>query len=203
MATNLKKTSVAGRVPNTFILSVDGDIGINTYDGRLWVSNGSVVSEIGAGSGIPSGSNTQIQFNDSGAFGGNTNLTYDKTTSVLTVNGTISATNLVSTGDVTAFFSDDRLKERKNNIENALDKIDSLNGFYYVPNELAQELGYEPTLQVGVSAQEVQKILPEVVVPAPIDEQYLTVKYEKLVPLLIEAIKELKEKLNRIENKSE
>ena len=203
MATNLKKTSVAGRVPNTFILSVDGDIGINTYDGRLWVSNGSVVSEIGAGSGIPSGSNTQFQFNDSGAFGGNTNLTYDKTTSVLTVNGTISATNLVSTGDVTAFFSDDRLKERKNNIENALDKIDSLNGFYYVPNELAQELGYEPTLQVGVSAQEVQKILPEVVVPAPIDEQYLTVKYEKLVPLLIEAIKELKEKLNRIENKSE
>jgi hypothetical protein len=203
MATNLKKTSVAGRVPNTFTLSVDGDIGINTYDGRLWVSNGSVVSEIGAGSGTPGGSNTQIQFNDSDVFGGNANLTYNKTTSVLTVNGTISATNLVSTGDVTAFFSDDRLKERKNNIENALDKVESLNGFYYIPNELAQELGYEPTLQVGVSAQEVQKILPEVVVPAPIDEQYLTVKYEKLVPLLIEAIKELKEKLNRIENKSE
>ena len=110
---------------------------------------------------------------------------------------------LVSTGDVTAFFSDDRLKQRKNNIENALDKVESLNGFYYIPNELAQELGYEPTLQVGVSAQEVQKVLPEVVVPAPIDEQYLTVKYEKLVPLLIEAIKELKERLNRIENKSE
>ena len=203
MATNFKKTSVSGRVPNTFTLSVDGDIGINTYDGRLWVSNGSVVSEIGGGSGIPGGSNTQVQFNDSGNFGGNANLTYNKTTSTLTVNGTISSTNLVSSGDVTAFFSDDRLKERKNNIENALDKVESLNGFYYIPNELAQELGYKPTLQVGVSAQEVQKVLPEVVVPAPIDEQYLTVKYEKLVPLLIEAIKELKEKLNRIENKSE
>ena len=203
MATNLKKTSVAGRVPNTFTLSVDGDIGINTHDGRLWVSNGSVVSEIGAASGIVGGSNTHIQFNDSDVFGGNANLTYNKTTSVLTVNGTISATNLVSTGDVTAFFSDDRLKQRKNNIENALDKVDSLNGFYYIPNELAQELGYEPILQVGVSAQEVQKILPEVVVPAPIDGQYLTVKYEKLIPLLIEAIKELKEKLNRIENRSE
>ena len=201
MATNFKKTSVSGRVPNTFILSVDGDIGMNTYDGRLWVSNGSVVSEIG--NIYPGGSNTQVQFNDSGAFGGNANLTYNKTTSTLTINGTISATNLVSTGDVTAFFSDDRLKERKNNIENALDKVESLNGFYYIPNELAQELGYEPTLQVGVSAQEVQKVLPEVVVPAPIDGQYLTVKYEKLVPLLIEAIKELKEKLNRIENKSE
>jgi hypothetical protein len=201
MATNFKKTSVSGRVPNTFTLSVDGDIGINTYDGRLWVSNGSVVSEIGNIN--PGGSNTQVQFNDSGNFGGNANLTYNKTTSTLTVNGTISSTNLVSTGDVTAFFSDDRLKERKNNIENALDKVESLNGFYYIPNELAQELGYEPNLQVGVSAQEVQKILPEVVVPAPIDGQYLTVKYEKLVPLLIEAIKELKEKLNRIENKSE
>jgi hypothetical protein len=201
MATNFKKTSVSGRVPNTFTLSVDGDIGINTYDGRLWVSNGSVVSEIGNIN--PGGSNTQVQFNDSGNFGGNANLTYNKTTSTLTVNGTISSTNLVSSGDVTAFFSDDRLKERKNNIENALDKVESLNGFYYIPNELAQELGYKPTLQVGVSAQEVQKVLPEVVVPAPIDEQYLTVKYEKLVPLLIEAIKELKEKLNRIENKSE
>jgi hypothetical protein len=201
MATNFKKTSVSGRVPNTFTLSVDGDIGINTYDGRLWVSNGSVVSEIGNIN--PGGSNTQVQFNDSGVFGGNANLTYNKTTGVLTVNGTISATNLVSSGDVTAFFSDDRLKERKNNIENALDKVESLNGFYYIPNELAQELGYEPNLQVGVSAQEVQKILPEVVVPAPIDGQYLTVKYEKLVPLLIEAIKELKEKLNRIENRSE
>jgi hypothetical protein len=201
MATNFKKTSVSGRVPNTFTLSVDGDIGINTYDGRLWVSNGSVVSEIGNIN--PGGSNTQVQFNDSGNFGGNANLTYNKTTSTLTVNGTISSTNLVSTGDVTAFFSDDRLKERKNNIENALDKVESLNGFYYIPNELAQELGYEPTLQVGVSAQEVQRVLPEVVVPAPIDGQYLTVKYEKLVPLLIEAIKELKEKLNRIENRSE
>ena len=101
MATNFKKTSVANRVPNTFVLSTDGDIGINTHDGRLWVSNGSVVSEIGGGSGIPGGTDTQVQFNDSNNLGGNANLTYNKTTGVLTVNGTISATNLVSTGDVT------------------------------------------------------------------------------------------------------
>ncbi len=44
----IKTTSVPGRVANASTLSVDGDIGINTYDGRLWVSNGSVVSEIGA-----------------------------------------------------------------------------------------------------------------------------------------------------------
>ena len=101
MATKIKKTSVANRVPNTFVLSTDGDIGVNTHDGRLWVSNGSVVSEIGGGSGISGGSNTQVQFNDSGNFGGNANLTYNKTTSTLTVNGTISSTNLVSSGNVT------------------------------------------------------------------------------------------------------
>jgi hypothetical protein len=108
-----------------------------------------------------------------------------------TASGT--AGTIRATGDITAFFSDDRLKDRIENIHGALDKVASLNGFYFVPNETAQDMGYEATTQVGVSAQEVQRILPEIVVPAPIDENYLTVKYDKLVPLLIEAIKELKE----------
>ena len=48
MATNIKKTSVAGRVPNTFTLSTDGDIGINTHDGKMYISNSSNVFEVGA-----------------------------------------------------------------------------------------------------------------------------------------------------------
>jgi hypothetical protein len=106
-------------------------------------------------------------------------------------------------GDITAYFSDERLKTKLGNIENSLEKLLTLEGFYYEANETAQELGFFVKKEVGVSAQQVQKILPEVVFPAPRDEKYLTVKYERLVPLLIEAIKELNEKVKQLEkNKS-
>lgn len=108
--------------------------------------------------------------------------------------GEIRATN-----NITAYYSDDRLKTRHGNIEDALDKINTLNGFYYSANEAAQELGYAVKNEVGVSAQEVNAIMPEVIAPAPIDEQYMTVHYDRLVPLLIEGIKELTTKVRHLE----
>jgi hypothetical protein len=110
--------------------------------------------------------------------------------------GEIRATN-----NVTAYYSDDRLKTKLGNIEDALDKVNSLSGFYYEANEVAQALGYEVQREVGVSAQQVQAVQPEVVAPAPIDDKYLTVRYERLVPLLIEAIKELDAKVKALESK--
>jgi hypothetical protein len=107
--------------------------------------------------------------------------------------GEIRATN-----NITAYYSDDRLKTKLGKIENALEKVMSLNGFYHEANETAQALGYTPVREVGVSAQEVQKVLPEVVAPAPIDDKYLTVRYERMIPLLIEAIKELKAEIDLI-----
>jgi uncharacterized metal-binding protein len=122
---------------------------------------------------------------------GNTTITgFANVSSTLAAGNTTITGFITATGDITAFFSDDRLKDRYSNIPNAVEKVKSLNGFYYEPNITAQDLGYQKEMHVGVSAQEVNAIMPEVVAPAPIDNKYLTVKYDRLIPLLIEAIKE-------------
>ena len=113
-----------------------------------------------------------------------------------------TAGEIRATNNVTAYYSDDRLKTRGINIQNALDKVVSLNGFHYQANDVANALGYESKPEVGVSAQEVQRVLPEIVVPAPIDDKYLTVHYDKLVPLLIEAIKELRTEVDELKSRS-
>jgi Chaperone of endosialidase len=109
-----------------------------------------------------------------------------------------TAGEIRATNNITAYYSDDRLKTRLGNIENALSKVMSLNGFHYEANETAQALGYAVKREVGLSAQETQKVLPEVVVPAPIDEKYLTIHYERVIPLLVEAIKELKQEIDSL-----
>ena len=112
-----------------------------------------------------------------------------------------TAGEIRATNNVTAYYSDESLKTNLGNIDNALSKLKTLNGFYYEANEIAQSLGYEVKKEVGVSAQEVEAIMPEVVAPAPIDDKYLTVRYERLVPLLIEAIKELSAEVDKLKAK--
>jgi hypothetical protein len=115
--------------------------------------------------------------------------------------GSGTAGEIRATNNVTAYYSDDRLKTRLGTIDNALDKVRTLDTFYYEANETAQALGYKPVREVGISAQQVQAIMPETVAPAPIDDQYLTVRYERLVPLLLAAIKELEAKVALLEAK--
>lgn len=115
-----------------------------------------------------------------------------------------TAGEIRATNQVVAYYSDDRLKTKLGVIENALDKVMSLEGFYYEANQTAQDLGFEAKREVGVSAQSVQLVLPEVVKEAPISSEYLTVQYERLVPLLIQAIKEQQlqiEELKKLINK--
>ncbi len=110
--------------------------------------------------------------------------------------GEIRATN-----NVTAYYSDERLKTRLGKIDGAIEKVKLLDGFYFEPNQVALDLGYVKKKDVGVSAQQVQAILPEIIAPAPIDETYMTVRYEKLIPLLIEAIKDHKLQIDDLKNK--
>jgi hypothetical protein len=114
----------------------------------------------------------------------------------LTASGSITAV-----GDITAYFSDEKLKTNLGKIENALDKVRSLSGFYYEANELAQSLGFEKKREVGLSAQAVERVLPEITAPAPVDSQYLTLKYERMSALLVEAIKELADQVDDIKKR--
>jgi hypothetical protein len=121
---------------------------------------------------------------------------------------------LYATGNVTAYYSDERLKTNLGNVKNALDSVCKLNGFRYINNEVAKSVGYEnEEVQLGVSAQEVEALFPEIVSIAPFDmlhneetgaissksgEEYKTVDYARLVPVLIEAIKELKAEVDEL-----
>ena len=101
--------------------------------------------------------------------------------------------NLTVTGDITAFFtSDQRLKDNITPIPDALSKVLSISGNTFDWNEKSEKEGSD----VGVVAQEILEVLPEAVTTR--DNGYLAVHYEKLVPLLIEAIKELKAEINEL-----
>jgi hypothetical protein len=124
-------------------------------------------------------------------------------------NATITGT-LGVTGDITSQASDKRLKENIITITSALDKVDKINGVYFNFTDEATELNknLSKNRQIGFLAQEIQSVLPEIVKPAPFDidsdgnsisgENYLTIHYEKVVPLLLQAIKELKLELDEV-----
>jgi len=132
--------------------------------------------------------------------------TFSSTTGDITIDsagGTVSISDntaitgaLTVTGDITAFFtSDQRLKDNVKPIDDPLSKVLSISGNTYNWNEKSNKEGND----VGVIAQEVEKILPEAVITR--DNGYLAVDYHKIVPLLIEAIKELSQKVSDLENK--
>jgi len=117
--------------------------------------------------------------------------------------------NLNVVSDITAFTSDMRLKTNLMRIPNALEKVQNLSGYYFDWKNKVRDMGLHPSRMeddAGLIAQEVQSVFPQAVKPAPFDhelsaetntyvsksgENYITVQYDKLVPLLVEAIKEL------------
>ena len=109
--------------------------------------------------------------------------------------GNISGSQIEASGDVIAFSSSDRrLKNNITPIKNPLEKMDKIGGYTFDWNEKQDAYkGHD----VGVIAQEIEDILPELVTTR--DTGYKAVKYDKIVPLLIESIKELQKKVQEIE----
>src|SRR6056300_1389120 len=106
-----------------------------------------------------------------------------------------TANTIRCVGDVVAFYSSDkRLKDNITPIENSLEKVGKLKGYEFDWND-KQEV-YEGH-DVGVIAQEVEAVVPEIVETRKHDG-YKAVKYEKLVPLLINAINELKAEIEEL-----
>lgn len=94
------------------------------------------------------------------------------------------------------FWSDDTLKDRQSNIKDALDIVDQLEGFFYQGNQRAAMMGLNTQLDVGVSAQRVEEVFPVAMGPNMPGTQIKQVRYERMIPLLIEAIKELRKQIN-------
>ena len=114
-------------------------------------------------------------------------------TGTLTVTGGVGVTGAMYVGgEIVAYAASDiKLKENISKIDNSLEKLLKISGYQYHWNKIAQEMYPErTTLDVGVLAQEVKEIIPSAVVER--EDGYLAVKYDKLIPLLIEAVKALK-----------
>lgn len=128
--------------------------------------------------------------------------------------------NATLTGTLTQGVSDKRFKKNIEIIPNALEKINLINGYTFEYDLENEDLTYIPKegRDIGVIAQEIEQIIPEAVSLAPIDrnednesksgKNYLTVNYEKIIPLLIQSIKEqqaqiqeLKAEIDELENK--
>jgi hypothetical protein len=133
------------------------------------------------------------------------------TTPTVTMSGALSVQ-----GDITGLASDKRLKKNIKILSNPLDKLKVLSGFTYDWSlDKCYEAGFKPNdeKQIGVFAQDVQSVIPEAVKLAPFDlddngnsksgDNYLTVQYEKIVPLLIESIKEQQKQINELRNEVE
>jgi hypothetical protein len=178
---------------NTKTVSGSGTIDINgNISGSLLDISGTGTSKfsshlqahcLGIGTS-PSGTSGQINATK-GVFSGHISgsslsVSGDITGSALLVNGAINAT-----GDVTAFHSsDERLKDNITPIESAIDKINQIGGYEFDWNSDSEHSGHD----VGVIAQEIEKVLPEVVTTR--ENGFKAVRYEKIVALLIQALKE-------------
>ena len=155
---------------NHLAVGVDSDLKIY-HDG-----NHSYINDTGTGILVLEGSQVSINHAASNKF--------TTTTDGISINGNCSVSLTLSANEVTA-SSDERLKSDIHTIDNALDKVMNMRGVSFTKQA---ERG------IGVIAQEVEKVLPEVVH----DGEYKSVAYGNMVGVLIEAIKEQQKQIDEL-----
>jgi len=175
--------------------------GTLTLAGTLAVANGgtggtsqaAAQSALGVPSTTGSGASGNWVINVTGSSASCTgNAATATTATTATTANALNSSNSYTAVDFTA-TSDMRLKDVYGFITDALDKVDALNGFYYRNNDKARSLGQvKEEQQVGLSAQALQDVLPEAISRWSVDPEYLVVAYDRVIPLLVEAIKELR-----------
>lgn len=209
----LYATSTSALTSGTLPVTAGGTGQTSYTNGQLLIGNttGNTLTKatLTAGPGISITNGAGSITISAGSLGIDADVQFDSLgvgTAASGTTGEIRATN-----QITSYYSDERLKEDIQEIDNALDKVLQLRGVTYKPNSIAESLGYNKQNEVGVIAQDVQKVLPEAVKPAPFDimlfegteisrsgENYMTVQYEKIIPLLIEAIKDLNNQIKEL-----
>ena len=230
--TNLDVVDIDGAVDMASTLGVTGVVTANagvvvdtmTLDGAALTATGDFTATVAgtvlvdaAGDIVLDAAGDDILLKSAGTHEGNINLA----SSNLTIKSIVSDKDIIFQGndggagitaltldmsaagaatfnnDVTA-FSDKRLKTDVTDIENALDKVQQMQGVYYRRNDVE-----DAKMQVGVLAQDMEQVLPEVVLTADDEMQTKSVDYGKITSVLIEAVKELSAKVEYLEGKKE
>jgi len=208
-------SSVSGTLGVTGATTLSSTLGVTgaaTLSNTLGVSGATTLSSTLAVTGATTLSST-LNVTGVTSISANTTVTGSFQANSIGVGTTANATigQITATNSITAFYSDKRLKDNFVPITEPLNRVQKLTGLFYTQSELAEKYGYHDySRQVGVIAQDVEAVLPEAVKIAPFDmdgmggsrtgERYLTIQYEKLTPLLVEAVKELQAKVNNLEN---
>jgi cytoskeletal protein CcmA (bactofilin family) len=213
--TNLDIVDIDGAVNMATTLLVTGETTLQTHlnmgDGdqiKLGASadlkiyhdgSNSYVSDTGTGVLIVSSNYLQVM-NAAGnenmiiaSENGAVTLYYDNAVKIATTSAGVQVTGTITaSGDITA-FSDRRLKTDIKPITNALPKVMQMQGVYYKRNDIEN-----PPQSIGVIAQDMEAILPEIIHTADDEMQTKSVDYGKLCGILIESIKELKAEIDEL-----
>ena len=177
--------------------TLDGQVKVTNTTDSTSVSTGALVVDGGVGVGKTiTAQDIRVVNEISAPVGTSLTLTAPTGQHVAIQTNTIVTGILSVTDDITAFYSsDERLKDNITPIDDPLSKVLSISGNTFDWNEKSNKSGHD----VGLIAQEINEVLPEAVTTR--DNGYLAVDYQRVVPLLVEAIKKLTDKVDDLEQK--